>query len=190
MLWFVECTCKDALSQVINSKAYFPSPVNPLGGARLQVAPEFWVSPSTTPQPWLSLSKTSRTWTECDTQEEWDFLDLLALRRPPSAWTLHPAAARLAASDAETAKKKRPKGVPLQFDINSVGKPVSYKVEEPTYDWVTGLWEAKIHRMSWHVALYFPSFQKQTSMTLNERFRILKEGRAQKSKGNRFVVVD
>ncbi|XP_019733284.1 UAP56-interacting factor isoform X2 [Hippocampus comes] len=72
---------------------------------------------------------------------------------PPSAWTLHPATARLAASDVETAGKKIPKGVPLQFDINSVGKP-------------------------------------QTSMTLNERFRILKEGRAKKSKGNRFVVVD
>ncbi|XP_051943616.1 UAP56-interacting factor-like isoform X2 [Hippocampus zosterae] len=72
---------------------------------------------------------------------------------PPSAWTLHPATAPLAASDVETAEKKIPKGVPLQFDINSVGKP-------------------------------------QTSMTLNERFRILKEGRAKKSKGNRFVVVD
>ncbi|XP_077359883.1 UAP56-interacting factor-like [Festucalex cinctus] len=72
---------------------------------------------------------------------------------PPSAWTLHPTTAPLAASDAETAEKKIPKGVPLQFDINSVGKA-------------------------------------PTSMTLNERFRILKERRARISKGSRFVVVD
>ncbi|XP_077415229.1 UAP56-interacting factor-like isoform X2 [Vanacampus margaritifer] len=72
---------------------------------------------------------------------------------PPSAWTLHPAMAPSARSNVETAKKKIPKGVPLQFDINTVGKP-------------------------------------QTSMTLNERFHILKERRAHISKGSRFVVVD
>nr|XP_057922941.1 UAP56-interacting factor-like isoform X2 [Doryrhamphus excisus] len=73
---------------------------------------------------------------------------------PPSAWTLHPPTAIPAAKNTETLKKKIPKGVPLQFDINSVGKP--------------------------------------TSMTLNERFRILKDQRTTtaQSKGSRFVVVD
>ncbi|KAM9844369.1 UAP56-interacting factor-like isoform 2-T2 [Aulostomus maculatus] len=73
---------------------------------------------------------------------------------PPSAWTLHPPAATSAPVKAETLEKKIPKGVPLQFDINSVGKP--------------------------------------TSMTLNERFRILKDRRtatSQSSKGSRFVTV-
>ncbi|XP_005939130.1 UAP56-interacting factor [Haplochromis burtoni] len=74
---------------------------------------------------------------------------------PPTAWTLHPPAASVAPMKMETVEKKIPKGVPLQFDINSVGKP-------------------------------------QTSMTLNERFRILKDRRsatAQSSKGSRFVTV-
>ncbi|XP_054452467.1 UAP56-interacting factor-like [Anoplopoma fimbria] len=74
---------------------------------------------------------------------------------PPSAWTLHPPAAISAPVKMETVEKKIPKGVPLQFDINSVGKP-------------------------------------QTSLTLNERFRILKDQRtttAQSSKGSRFVTV-
>uniref|UniRef100_A0A668RRI7 UAP56-interacting factor n=1 Tax=Oreochromis aureus TaxID=47969 RepID=A0A668RRI7_OREAU len=74
---------------------------------------------------------------------------------PPTAWTLHPPAASVAPVKMETVEKKIPKGVPLQFDINSVGKP-------------------------------------QTSMTLNERFRILKDRRAataQSSKGSRFVTV-
>ncbi|XP_062284752.1 UAP56-interacting factor-like isoform X1 [Scomber scombrus] len=74
---------------------------------------------------------------------------------PPTAWTLHPPTASSASVKVETVEKKIPKGVPLQFDINSVGKP-------------------------------------QTSMTLNERFRILKDQRtatAQTSKGSRFVTV-
>lgn len=74
---------------------------------------------------------------------------------PPTAWTLHPPAAVSAPVKVETGEKKIPKGVPLQFDINSVGKP-------------------------------------QTSITLNERFRILKDRRtatAQSSKGSRFVTV-
>ncbi|XP_003975845.1 UAP56-interacting factor [Takifugu rubripes] len=74
---------------------------------------------------------------------------------PPSAWTLHPAATTSAPAVVETVEKKVPKGVPLQFDINSVGKP-------------------------------------QTSMTLNERFRILKDKRAatlHTAKGSRFVTV-
>lgn len=74
---------------------------------------------------------------------------------PASAWTLHPPAISTAPVKVETAEKKIPKGVPLQFDINSVGKP-------------------------------------QTSITLNERFRILKDRRAataQTSKGSRFVTV-
>ncbi|XP_042354040.1 UAP56-interacting factor-like [Plectropomus leopardus] len=74
---------------------------------------------------------------------------------PPTAWTLHPPAAVSAPVKVDMAEKKIPKGVPLQFDINSVGKP-------------------------------------QTSITLNERFRILKDRRtatAQSSKGSRFVTV-
>ncbi|XP_041659814.1 UAP56-interacting factor-like [Cheilinus undulatus] len=74
---------------------------------------------------------------------------------PPSAWTLHPPAPSSAPVKVETVEKKIPKGVPLQFDINSVGKP-------------------------------------QTSMTLNERFRILKDRRtatAHMNKGSRFVTV-
>ncbi|TNN54356.1 UAP56-interacting factor [Liparis tanakae] len=74
---------------------------------------------------------------------------------PPSAWTLHPPAAAEAPVTMEIVEKKIPKGVPLQFDINSVGKP-------------------------------------QTSITLNERFRILKDQRVtteQGVKGSRFVSV-
>ncbi|KAM4728083.1 UAP56-interacting factor-like [Anableps anableps] len=74
---------------------------------------------------------------------------------PPTAWTLHPPPVSSAPVKVETAEKKVPKGVPLQFDINSVGKP-------------------------------------QTSMTLNERFRILKDRRvatAQSGRGSRFVTV-
>ncbi|CAF97541.1 unnamed protein product, partial [Tetraodon nigroviridis] len=74
---------------------------------------------------------------------------------PPSAWTLHPPASTSVPAVVEAVEKKVPKGVPLQFDINSVGKP-------------------------------------QTAMTLNERFRILKDKRAaaaQAAKGSRFVTV-
>uniref|UniRef100_A0A1A8DAI4 UAP56-interacting factor n=1 Tax=Nothobranchius kadleci TaxID=1051664 RepID=A0A1A8DAI4_NOTKA len=74
---------------------------------------------------------------------------------PPTAWTLYPPPVNPAPVKEETVEKKIPKGVPLQFDINSVGKP-------------------------------------QTSMTLNERFRILKGQRtaaAQSGKGSRFVTV-
>ncbi|XP_068457166.1 UAP56-interacting factor-like [Clinocottus analis] len=74
---------------------------------------------------------------------------------PPSAWTLHPPAAVSEPVKMEIVEKKIPKGVPLQFEINSVGKP-------------------------------------QTSITLNERFRILKDQRAttaQSGKGSRFVTV-
>lgn len=74
---------------------------------------------------------------------------------PPTAYTLHPPAVRTVPVKLETGEKKIPKGVALQFDINSVGKP-------------------------------------QTSMTLNERFRILKDQRtakAQHNKGSRFVTV-
>ncbi|XP_013878863.1 UAP56-interacting factor isoform X2 [Austrofundulus limnaeus] len=73
---------------------------------------------------------------------------------PATAWTLHPPPVTPPVK-VENVEKKVPKGVPLQFDINSVGKP-------------------------------------QTSMTLNERFRILKDQRAataQSSKGTRFVTV-
>ncbi|XP_015226888.1 PREDICTED: UAP56-interacting factor isoform X1 [Cyprinodon variegatus] len=60
---------------------------------------------------------------------------------PPTAWTLHPQHVASAPVKTETVERKDPKGVALQFDINSVGKP-------------------------------------QTSMTLSERFRILKDQRA------------
>uniref|UniRef100_A0A3Q3QA80 UAP56-interacting factor n=1 Tax=Monopterus albus TaxID=43700 RepID=A0A3Q3QA80_MONAL len=42
---------------------------------------------------------------------------------PPTAWTLHPPAVRSVPIKDEMAEKKIPKGVPLEFDINSVGKP-------------------------------------------------------------------
>ncbi|XP_034469216.1 UAP56-interacting factor-like [Hippoglossus hippoglossus] len=74
---------------------------------------------------------------------------------PPTAWTLHPLAVSPVPVKIEAVEKKIPKGVPLEFDINSVGKP-------------------------------------QTSMTLNERFRIMKDQRttmAQSGKGSRFVTV-
>ncbi|XP_034039532.1 UAP56-interacting factor-like [Thalassophryne amazonica] len=74
---------------------------------------------------------------------------------PQTAWTLHPPAVSSTSVKVETVEKKTPKGVPLQFDINSVGK-------------------------------------QQTSMTLNERFRILKDQRTatpRGSKGSRFVTV-
>ncbi|KAK7944837.1 hypothetical protein WMY93_000565 [Mugilogobius chulae] len=74
---------------------------------------------------------------------------------PPTAYTLHPPVVKTAPIKLETVERKIPKGVALQFDINSVAKP-------------------------------------QTSMTLNERFRILKDQRtakAQHGKGNRFVTV-
>ncbi|XP_035276458.1 UAP56-interacting factor-like [Anguilla anguilla] len=74
---------------------------------------------------------------------------------PPRAWTLHPPVTPpLAVKQEEEERKPPPKGVPLQFDINSVGK--------------------------------------QTAMTLNERFRILKDRRvaaAQSGKAGRFVTV-
>ncbi|KAJ3594330.1 hypothetical protein NHX12_003637 [Muraenolepis orangiensis] len=71
---------------------------------------------------------------------------------PPTAWSLHPQPP--APVKLEPVEKKTPKGVPLQFDINSVAKP-------------------------------------QTVMTLNERFRILKDQRAttQGNKGSRVVTV-
>lgn len=74
---------------------------------------------------------------------------------PARAWSLHPQSSPTAVKPEKETERKPPKGVPLQFDINSVGK--------------------------------------QTAMTLNERFRILKERRtaaaAQSTKGSRFVTV-
>ncbi|XP_061098292.1 UAP56-interacting factor-like isoform X2 [Conger conger] len=73
---------------------------------------------------------------------------------PPRAWTLHPPVTPPQIVKQEEEERKPPKGVPLQFDINSVGK--------------------------------------QTGMTLNDRFRILKDQRvatAQSSKAGRFVTV-
>ncbi|XP_048844457.1 UAP56-interacting factor-like isoform X2 [Brienomyrus brachyistius] len=76
---------------------------------------------------------------------------------PPRSWTLHPhipTPGSLKEEEEEgEVEKAPPKGVPLQFDINSVGK--------------------------------------QTAMTLNERFRILKERRtaARDGRSSRFVTV-
>lgn len=78
----------------------------------------------------------------------------------------------------ELTEKKVPKGVPLQFDINSVGKPVR----------AAG---SPVVRLSAGVLITVLPPQ-QTAMTLNERFRILKDKRAataQTSKGSRFVTV-
>ncbi|XP_067218987.1 UAP56-interacting factor-like [Chanodichthys erythropterus] len=75
---------------------------------------------------------------------------------PAQSWSLHPVTpTRSSPPPKEEPERKPPKGVALQFDINSVGK--------------------------------------QTGMTLNERFRILKDQRVaaaqQSSKGGRFVTV-
>ncbi|KAG9273646.1 UAP56-interacting factor isoform X2 [Astyanax mexicanus] len=74
---------------------------------------------------------------------------------PAHSWSLHPSTPAPPPTPAEEPERKPPKGVALQFDINSVGK--------------------------------------QTTMTLNERFRILKDKRIaaskQSSKGGRFVTV-
>lgn len=75
---------------------------------------------------------------------------------PAQSWSLHPVTStRSSPPPKEEPERKPPKGVALQFDINSVGK--------------------------------------QTGMTLNERFRILKDQRVaaaqQSSKGGRFVTV-
>ncbi|KAI2667229.1 UAP56-interacting factor [Labeo rohita] len=74
---------------------------------------------------------------------------------PAQSWSLHPVTPARSAPPQEEPERKPPKGVALQFDINSVGK--------------------------------------QTGMTLNERFRILKDQRVaaaqQSSKGGRFVTV-
>ncbi|XP_057189113.1 UAP56-interacting factor-like isoform X2 [Triplophysa rosa] len=72
------------------------------------------------------------------------------------SWSLRPlTSTRLSPQSKEESERKPPKGVALQFDINSVGK--------------------------------------QTGMTLNERFRILKDqcvaAAHQSSKGGRFVTV-
>ncbi|KAG5286002.1 hypothetical protein AALO_G00009890 [Alosa alosa] len=74
---------------------------------------------------------------------------------PARAWSLHPQSSPAPVNVEKEPERKPPKGVSLQFDINSVGK--------------------------------------QTAMTLNERFRILKERRttaaAQSTKGSRYVTV-
>lgn len=86
-------------------------------------------------------------------------IDNPAARTQPEhaqSWSLHPVTSpRLSPQSKEESERKPPKGVALQFDINSVGK--------------------------------------QTGMTLNERFRILKDQHVaaahQSSKGGRFVTV-
>lgn len=129
--------------------------VCPPGGGNRQPAVEFWQFQLTTPQLGLSLSKCHSIQTLQnpvkqalhiinpfagishvynsfntklhiqDTSRYQKCLFLWLPHRPPSAWTLHPPAASTAPIKVETVEKKIPKGVPLQFDINSVGKPVS-----------------------------------------------------------------
>ncbi|XP_063074814.1 UAP56-interacting factor-like isoform X4 [Engraulis encrasicolus] len=74
---------------------------------------------------------------------------------PARAWSLHPQSTpAVEVKEEKKPDKKPPKGVALQFDINSVGK--------------------------------------QTTITLNERFRVLKERRttaAKSTKAGRFVTV-
>lgn len=80
----------------------------------------------------------------------------------------------------EAVEKKVPKGVPLQFDINSVGKPVSSQLARCQ----------AVAGCPLTSAVAAPP--QQTAMTLNERFRILKDKRAaaaQAAKGSRFVTV-
>jgi len=74
---------------------------------------------------------------------------------PARAWSLHPQSTpAVEVKKEKEPEKKPPKGVPLQFDINSVGK--------------------------------------QTTITLNERFHIMKERRtatAKSTKASRYVTV-
>lgn len=74
---------------------------------------------------------------------------------PAQSWSLHPVTPARSSPPREEPERKPPKGVALQFDINSVGK--------------------------------------QTGMTLNERFRVLKDQRVAaaqpSSRGGRFVTV-
>lgn len=44
--------------------------------------------------------------------------------RPARAWSLHPQSSPTAVKAEKETERKPPKGVPLQFDINSVGKQV------------------------------------------------------------------
>ncbi|XP_077470821.1 UAP56-interacting factor-like isoform X2 [Stigmatopora argus] len=76
---------------------------------------------------------------------------------PPRAWTLHPPTPQVTREEPAE-KTRRPKGVPLRFQIKRVGKAISPK--------------------------------KQTSLSLNERFGILKARRAPRSQGGRLVLVD
>lgn len=97
--------------------------------------------PSTTASRILTVSIDNPT---ARTQPEWVFItntavtvhidvshykllkcEIFLVCRPPAAWTLHPPAVSSVPLKVETEEKKIPKGVPLQFDINSVGKPVS-----------------------------------------------------------------
>ncbi len=81
-------------------------------------------------------------------------------RRPPTAWTLHPPAATSAPVKVETVEKKIPKGVPLQFDINSVGKPVRARCLGFCLVKYTGRWglffkckrsKILLNKVCWHV---------------------------------------
>ena len=136
--------------------------------------------------------------------------------RPPTAWSLHPQPPPTAVK-MEPEEKKTPKGVPLQFDINTVAKPVRIKIicvlPRPPL-WLLPLWFhlASIQRifsgclfffinmvfcisvafkLELNQSILFVPPSQQTAMTLNERFRILKDQRttSQNNKGSRFVTV-
>lgn len=100
--------------------------------------------------------------------------------RPPHSWSLHPPTVTPPPQNTvPEPERKKPKGVQLQFDINSVGKQVLYL-------------QGSRKNLTLKPNVTFLS-SKQTAMTLNERFRILKQKRIvaaqQNARGGRFVTV-
>ncbi|XP_077470824.1 UAP56-interacting factor-like isoform X5 [Stigmatopora argus] len=108
---------------------------------------------------WLLLQFRWRTWTNNTGLLTVSIDNPAAMTQPepPRAWTLHPPTPQVTREEPAE-KTRRPKGVPLRFQIKRVGKAISPK--------------------------------KQTSLSLNERFGILKARRAPRSQGGRLVLVD
>ncbi|XP_063074812.1 UAP56-interacting factor-like isoform X2 [Engraulis encrasicolus] len=102
---------------------------------------------------------------------------------PARAWSLHPQSTpAVEVKEEKKPDKKPPKGVALQFDINSVGKqhvqlePLPEEIEFTVR-----------YRQCWRAGDFV-----STTITLNERFRVLKERRttaAKSTKAGRFVTV-
>lgn len=124
-------------------------------------------NPTARTQPeWVSAQKPWRRNTSVD-MKLWNVLNLMTaasglwfICRPPTAWTLHPPAPSAVPVKMETTEKKIPKGVPLQFDINSVGKPVGGAAVRRTREFVlaAGLTcrlpsvsAANVHDVKWAV---------------------------------------